>query len=33
VKRNAPKRARVVAARGYLDWLGLTIEDLAEDRS
>jgi hypothetical protein len=32
VKPNAPKRARVVAARGYLDWLGLTTEDLAEDR-
>jgi hypothetical protein len=29
VKPNAPKRARIVAVRAYVDWLGLTIDDLS----
>jgi hypothetical protein len=30
VKPNAPKRARIVVARAYVDWLGLTIDDLSD---
>jgi len=33
VKYNAPKNARIVAARAYLDYLDLTIDDLLEDFS
>jgi hypothetical protein len=35
VKPSAPKSARIVAARAYIDWLGLTVNELIEahDRS
>lgn len=30
VKPSAPKGARIVAARAYIDWLGLTVDELIE---